>query len=201
MVSMMFEKNQKSEQEKFYYDIITGSMYSVNFLRNISEGIFHPEHNTLTIGEFYDQWIRKNDLPHDSIIPYNFGVIFGYLYCGLVLPKTKFDFLIPEDSILEVGSDWYLSSPKFNYPLNPNPTVVDVIRRIRNSLSHGSFTIKIDHNSNSDFENQMIILFHDEKRDKKKKLMDTFDIELSLFQLSKLITKIQGIIRHHVLDE
>ena len=42
-------------QEKIAMDIFTGSMYSLNFLKNVTTAIFDQELQSLKISEVYDQ--------------------------------------------------------------------------------------------------------------------------------------------------
>lgn len=75
-------------QEKLAMDIVTGCMYSSNFLKNISVAIFDPNLKSLGIGEVYDQWLRKCGFP-TGVIPYNLGSIIGYIYCGILLRYSQ----------------------------------------------------------------------------------------------------------------
>ena len=45
-----------SIKEKAIMDIVTGSIYSLNFLKNITEAIFDLRLQSLSVGEVYEQY-------------------------------------------------------------------------------------------------------------------------------------------------
>lgn len=193
-------------QEKIAMDILTGSMYSVNFLRNITTAIFDPKLQSLKVGEIYDQWLRMTGLSeiHDKQripIPYNYGAIIGSLYCGVLLAKEKWFDLLPEDKIDGSSPDWGFSSIKCTAPQEPAPTIKYVFKRIRNALGHGNILIDVPVNVQKnrsdkyDFEKKVTLKFHDENI---RKPGDTFDIEITLFELSTAIKKFHSITYPHV---
>lgn len=47
------------EIDKIVMDIISGNMYSLNFLRNISVAIFDQQIKHITVQEFYAEWLKK----------------------------------------------------------------------------------------------------------------------------------------------
>ena len=196
-------------QEEIAMDILTGSMYSVNFLKNITTAIFDPKLQSLKVGEIYDQWLRMTGLSeiHDKQripIPYNYGAIIGYLYCGVLLAKEKWFDLLPEDKIDGSSSDWGFSSSKCSAPQEPSPTIKYVFKRIRNALGHGNILIDVpvdvqkNKTDKSDFEKKITLKFHDENM---RKPGDTFDIEITLFALSTAIEKFHGIACPHVIGK
>lgn len=193
-------------QEKMAMDILTGSMYSLNFLRNITTAIFDPKLQSLTLGEVYDQWLRMTGLSevHETQhipIPYNFGAIIGYLYCGVLLAKEKWFDLLPEDMIDGSSPDWGFSSITYSAPQEPSPTIKYVFKRIRNALGHGHVLIDIpsdllrNESDKYDFEKKVTMKFHDENQ---RRPGDTFDIEITLFGLSTAVKKFHSIAYPHV---
>lgn len=197
------ENDNDLVQEKLAMDIITGSMYSTNLLRNFTVAIFDPNLKSLTIGEFYNQWKKMCGFPEsfNTYIPYSFGSIVGYLYCGILLSKEKWFDLLPEDKIDEASSDWGFSSVTYSCSRNPSPTIKYAIRRMRNALGHGNILFNVpsgiqrDKNDKDDFEKTVTLKFHDEDL---KKPGDTFDIEISLFGLANAIKKFYSITYKHV---
>ena len=83
------------QTDKLAMDIISGSMYSLNFLRNISMAIFDKRIKDMTVREFHAAWLKKATYTEHSV-PYCLGSILGYLYCGILLSKER----------------WYVSCPK-----------------------------------------------------------------------------------------
>lgn len=200
------DPNEDMVQEKIAMDILTGSMYSLNFLKNITTAIFDPKLQSLKVGEIYDQWLRMTGLSeihetHRIPIPYNFGSIIGYLYCGVLLAKEKwFDFL-PEDKIDGSSPDWGFSSITYSAPQEPSPTIKYVFKRIRNALGHGHILIDVpidvqkNESDKYDFEKKITLKFHDENQ---RKPGDTFDIEITLLGISTAIKKFHSITYPHV---
>ena len=46
-------------KERDAVDNITNAMLSLSFLESISEFIFSNRRNSLTVGQFYDEWLKK----------------------------------------------------------------------------------------------------------------------------------------------
>ncbi|MGD0283485.1 MAG: HEPN family nuclease [Dissulfurispiraceae bacterium] len=201
--------NEDTVQEKVAMAILTGSMYSLNFLKNITTAIFDPKLQLLTVSEIYDQWLRMTGLSkihetHHIPIPYNFGSIFGGLYCGVLLAKEKWFDLLPEDKIDGSSADWGFSSIKYSAPQEPSPTIKYVFKRIRNALGHGHIFIDVpigvqkNEKDKDDFEKTITLKFHDENQ---RKPGDTFDIEITLFGLYTAIKKFHSIAYSHVTEK
>lgn len=187
-------------QEKLIMDVLTSSMHSLNFLKNITMAIYDPKLQSLSVWEIYNQWLRKFGSPH---VPYSFGVIIGYLYCGILLAKEAWLELLPEVKIEDASPDWGFSSATYSSPQEPYPTVKYAIRRMRNALGHGHFLINVpsdiqkNENDKEDFEKKVTLKFHDENI---RTPGDTFDIEISLFGLTSAIKKFHGLAYAHVLS-
>ena len=192
------EKDNDLIQEKLAMDIFTSSMYSLNFLKNITVAIFDPELKSLKVGDIYSQWLKKSgfskiDTAHT---PYSLGAIIGYLYCGILLAKEKWFDLLPEEKIEDASPDWGFSSVNYRSPQESSPTIKYAIRRMRNALGHGNILFNVpngiyrDKSDKYDFEKKVSIKFHDENI---RKPGDTFDIEISLFGLTNAIKKFHRI--------
>lgn len=191
-------------QEKIAMDILTGSMYSLNFLKSITTAVFDPTLESLTVRELYNQWLRKtgfSDIREAPHIPYNFGAIIGYLYCGILLAKENWYDLLPEDKIAGSSPDWGFSTATYFAPQEPCPTIKYAFSRIRNALGHGHILINVptdirrDKNDKEDFEKKIALKFHDVN---KYKPGDTFDIEITLLGLVTAIKKFHSITYAHV---
>lgn len=197
------EKDNDLLQEKNVMDIVTGSMYSLSFLRNITEAVFDPNLKTLTVGEFYEQWLQMCGIPREviGITPLSIGSIMGYLYCGILLAKEQWFDLLPNEKINDASPDWGFSSAVYSCPREFNPTIKYAIRRIRNALGHGNIFIQVpkdiqrNRKDKHDFEKKITIKFHDENL---RDTGDTFDIEITVFGLAKAIKRFHGIAYEHV---
>ena len=190
----------KSLKEKTIMDVITGSIYSLNFLRNISEAIFEPGLQSLKVGELYEQWLKVCGYPR-GIIPYNFGAILGNLYCGILLSKEQWFDLLPEHNIDELSSEWGFLSATY-FPQKPSPTIKYAFRRMRNALGHGNIffnfpsAAKRNRKDEADFEKKLTVKFYDED---KRKPGDFFIIENSLFGLLTAIREFHKLAHEYVI--
>ena len=188
--------------DKLTMDIISGSMYSLNFLRNISVAIFDPRIEDMTVREFHTAWLKKAKYTEHSV-PYCLGSILGYLYCGILLSKERWYDLLPEDPINNAPSEWGLAGVKYHSPKTPNPSIKDTIRRMRNALGHGNTSINVPpdldyRKSEFEFEKRTFITFHDKNWKDKS---DVFEIEISIDGLSKLVKTFQGLVYPEIIKD
>lgn len=190
------------ELDKITMDIISGSMYSLNFLRNMSVAIFDQRINDITVREFYAEWLKKSKYTEHSV-PYCLGSIFGYLYCGILLSNERWDALLPEDCIEDAPAEWGLAGVTYNSPKQPAPTIKDTIRKMRNALGHGNFSINVPHDldylkNEFEFEKRTSVKFY------KKNPRDgsfVFEIEISIEGLSMLVKKFHAIAYQEIIKD
>lgn len=184
--------------DKIAMDIISGSMYSLNFLRNISVAIFDQRIMDMTVREFYTAWLKKSKFTQHSV-PYCLGSIFGYLYCGILLSKERWYDLLPEVCIKDAPAEWGLVGVKYNSPKKADPSIKYTIRRIRNALAHGNISINVPHDldyrkDEFEFEKRTTVKFYDKDQ-------DVFEIELSIEGLSTLVKKFQEIAYREIIKD
>jgi hypothetical protein len=196
-------KADELAQEELAMDILTGSMYSINFLKNITLAIFDPDLESQTVGETYTQWLKKCNLYETNTlhIPYSLGSIIGYLYCGILLAKEKWYDLLPEENINSASPDWGFSSINYSSPKKPSPTIKDIFKRMRNALGHGHIVFNVpsnfqrDYKDKDDFEKKVTLKLHDVNM---KDPGDTFDIEIPLLGHAIAVKKFHSIAYAHV---
>lgn len=183
------------QPDKLTMDILSGSMYSLNFLRNISVAIFDKEVENMTVRNFHSVWLKDTEYT-DHSVPYNLGSIMGYFYCGILLAKEKWYDFLPDDSLKDAADEWGLAEANCTSPKKPDPSVKYVVRRMKNALGHGNIAFNVPHDldykkDEFDFEKRGSIVFKDENfRDKS----DVFCIEVSIYHLIKLITKFHEVV-------
>ena len=176
-------------------DILSGSMYSLNFLRNISVAILDKTIEDMTVRDFHSVWLKDTNYT-DHSVPYCLGSIMGYLYCGILLAKEKWYEFLPDDSLKDATDEWGLAEAKCTSPKKQDPSVKYVVRRMRNALGHGNITINVPHDldykkDEFDFEKRSSIVFKDENvRDKS----DVFCIEVPIYSLITLITTFHEVV-------
>lgn len=193
----------KLDNDKISMEIVTGSMYSLNLLRNLTVAIFSPELKSMTIGEFYEQWLEKCNHPQHST-PYSLGSVMGYLYCGILLAKEQWYDLLPSEKIAQAASEWGFSSATYTSSKKKNPSIKYAIRCMRNALGHGNilFNVPSDLGKNKEdkleFEKRVTIkFFHKEERDPT----DIFEIEMPLLDLTTVIKKFHSIAYQKVIKK
>ena len=170
---------QKLGDERDYIDIMTDMGYSANLLEAMSLAISKPEFRTIPIGTFYSLWMKKNKL-EELISPYNFGVIIAELYCSLVFAKENWIDLLPD---VQFDDYFGIKTTEYSFPQKHNPKLRDVVRRIRNSLSHSNFKIELSRNRKyPELFYDAYIIFEDKN---PKNSDDTFSIKLQVEQLKK----------------
>ena len=183
------------DKEKDALDFITSSMFSLGFLKNISDIIFSPNKYKVTVGQFYDQWI-KNCGAQNIKIPFSLGAILGDLYCGILFAKENWIDLLPDVDFRSVDPKWGISGLTFTASKVTNPNLKYLVKRIRNALGHGNIEVNVPKGiEKNEITAKVTIDFHDENmRDSS----DTFDMTCSLDQLSTFVKEFQSIIHSHV---
>ncbi|PKO02873.1 MAG: hypothetical protein CVU43_05490 [Chloroflexi bacterium HGW-Chloroflexi-5] len=189
------------ESDRLSMDIISGSMYSLNFLRNISVAIIDQNIQDMTVRAFHAAWLKKAKST-DRSVPYCLGSIVGYLYCGILLSKECWYDLLPDEPLENAPPEWGFAGAKYNSPKKPKPTIKYVVRRIRNALGHGNIKINVPHNldyrkDEVDFERRILIRFYDEDYQDKS---DVFDIEMSIKDLSALVKMFQSFVYPQIIN-
>ena len=121
----------------------THCMHSVAFLFDITDAIFSEESYEISVGAFYDEWLKQVGAPRPKITPFNPGVFNAYLYVGILLAKERWFDLLPDEPIDKSEPDWGLHEANVTAPKEPNPTIRYVVRRIRNSLGHARHDVNI----------------------------------------------------------
>lgn len=184
------------EQEKDAVDFITNCMFSLSFLESISDIIFSSNKNSLTVGQFYDNFLKKSGATKPKI-PYNQGAVLGYLYCGILFAKEHWFDLLPDVDLANADPKWGLSGLACIAPKMIKPSLKDTVRRIRNALGHGNVDITVpkDIKDRTELMTRVTIHFHDENM---KDSSDTFDIIPNLKQLYEFVKTFQSEIHQHV---
>lgn len=193
----------KLDNENISMDIVTGSMYSLNLLRNLTVAIFNPELKSLTIGEFYEQWLKK--CKHSQrLAPYSLGSIMGYLYCGILLAKEQWYALIPNEKIDQAPHEWGFSSATYTSSKRKEPSIKYAVRRMRNALGHGNILFNVpsdlgkDKDDKLEFEKRITVKFFDKD---KKDHTDIFEIEMPLLHLTMMVKKFHSTAYQQVIKK
>jgi len=181
------------EEEKDSIDLVTNSMFSISFLDTITLAIFNSNTNSVSLIDFYKDWLHKIGVSKPKI-PFNLGIFSGYLFCGLLITKENWSNLLPDKAISTLNPEWGLSEISCLPLSNNDPRLPQFIRHIRNALSHANFTIQMPkpEEINGDL-NKMHL-----KTKWTFKDSDCFEVTLTMIQLEKLIKKFQGVVHQDV---
>ena len=180
------------DEERNSIDLVTDSMYSTDFLDQITAQIFSPN-NRITVIDFYDQWLKKTEAVEKKI-PFSPGAIAGYLYCGLVLTREIWDDLLPKCKLKDLDPEWGLDGVSFvtsKGPKSDEEELAFVTKRLRNSVSHGNISLiirnaaEIKKNRNK-IHDQVDWTFKDVNLFDPK---DTFEITLTMRRIETFIKK------------
>lgn len=186
------------ESEKDAIDLVTNSMFSVDFLKEISDLIFSGKGSEISVSEFYTQWLA-NSGSKEHKIPFNLGILTSYLYTGILLTRERWFDLIPNDSPDENLADWGLLQIEYQAPKKANPSINYVIRRIRNSLGHGNIKVDVPEGirDKSELMSKVYFEFYDVNM---RDTTDTFHARANLNALSTIIRKLQGVAHKDVRE-
>jgi len=184
-------------EEKNAIDNITTCMFSIGFLHEITTNILNSDKNKESLIDFYASWLKNRKA--NNLLPISPGIILGYLYVGIVYAKENWVDLIPDTPIQKSGHEWSLYSYTPNCPKEPNPTLKYVVRRIRNSLSHGYARTIVP--STKDQKEQFENIAMEFKDINQKDFNDTFIIEIKLVDIQIFIKQFQSVIWQKIMDK
>lgn len=182
--------------ERDHVDRVTEAMHSLSFLLDASNVIFGIKRDSVTLGQFYDSWLRSSGAPQHKI-PFSLGAILGYLCCGILFAKEHWFDLVPDVLMGDLSMDWVLSEVRgsVSAPKAKAVTARYVVRRIRNALGHGSIEVLSEAKERSQLLTHTSIVFRDVDFYDPA---DTFDATASLDVLTRFIKRFQHEIHQHV---
>lgn len=122
-----------------------------------------------SLESFYSAFCEKNnlDIEEGKNVIFTPATLLGYLYSSFILPQQTFYNRIPQEE--ELNEDWGIT-----IELNPqnNKTINNILRRLRNALSHGNIEI----------HRGFRIIFYDDTRGdvRYSKVFDNYHFKASL---------------------
>ena len=173
------KKNPTKEEQEEIMDFIVcqGAMFSHSFLQKYSKQLLKDPKRSLE--DFHNEWLKTISDNPTGAIPFGPGATLGYLFVGIAYAKEKWFDIIPDiDPALDTR--WGLDKISISTPNETKPiTVKYIVRRIRNSLDHGNFTIKYGNMLTDTFLDGITIHFHDNTMSKD----NPFDMDCTLRQV------------------
>lgn len=176
------------EEERNAIDYVTQAMLSTAFLHNITEVIFSPQADRVTVGSFYRQWLAHVEAPEVKI-PFSPGAVLGYLMVGILWTKEHWHDFVPDVDLKNADPEWGLTGCKPVAPKCANPTLRYAVRRIRNSMGHGRAILHVPADVKKEtFLQKATLTFKDTNQ---RDAADTFEMTATLDELSHFVKKFQ----------
>lgn len=189
---------QDIEMEKDSIDFVTAMMKSADFLKCISDTIFSEDGSgkRISVEDFYIEWKQARGFKED-VIPFNLGVIVGYMYCGILLTKEKWYNQLPTTELKYLDESYGISANSVKIP-QKDITFRDAVRRIRNALGHGHMKVDIPEDvfTKEELLTKASFTFWDE--DAKG---DAFEATIKINEMVSLVKKIHSLSHSHVRNK
>lgn len=189
---------QDFEDEKNAIDLITDSMFSLDFLKFYTDSLADPSLNQKSVEYLYSFWLGNRHIPISRPkIPFSMGAILGYLYVGILFAKEGWYGLLP-DQALARSAAWGVDTLIIHNPCDPNIKLPAFARRLRNSLGHGMIKINVPMDGTftpDNVEETVTVTFKDiNPKDQK----DIFEATMKISEIEKFIQQFQRLIYHNV---
>ena len=169
------------QNERAGVDAVTMMMNSASYLAALTQRLASPELRLQSIGAFHDEFIAAG--VSANFTPFHEGTIYAYLYLGILYTRENWRDVVPDKKL----AFW---------SINPNRLVSRkkdfglhyFVRRVRNSLGHGSFEMAIPPGTGlSELWTSVTITFTDVDPNNPR---DKFEVELPLGQAIFLAKKL-----------
>jgi hypothetical protein len=170
------------EDERFAVDYVTHGLLSASLLAQFVQLLYSDKRDTMTIGQFYDRFSAT----HQSrrFRPFNEGVVLSFMYLGLLFARENWPDLVPDDALPR----WNILPVRLAIGKCPQPTLKYLVRRLRNSLVHGTPTITVPVGTTTENMAKAVTLTF--KDTNPKDTADTFEAELTMedtFHIAKML--------------
>jgi len=131
-------------EDAMLFDLITYSYRTFALINDFTNALLSEvEHGTVgPASEFYFPWCEKR-LAGKHEVPLNKGTVWMISSAVIVSSKERWLSFLPNTPISLIDSEWGLTECRLDYPSNPDPSIKDIVWKIRNSLSHTDFTVKV----------------------------------------------------------
>lgn len=165
------------------FDLLTYSYRSYALISDLTDMLISEteQKSKGPATQFYFKWCDKR-LEGKYEIPFNKGTVWMITSVIIVTSKERWLKLLPETPISESSHEWGLLEARLSYPTDPNPSIRKIVQKIRNSISHSDFDVKVGREGTS-----WDVLLKETTftfRDSREK--GGFELEISLSSLSKL---------------
>jgi len=189
----------KSSSNQELFKIITSAYSSIIVIMELSDCL--DKSSKLTVHDFFSQ-IAKTHLHGKHQDPFNPGVFLMSSYLSLVLGKEKWKKILPDVPAKSSPEEWVICKCKFSDSKKTDPSLKEVIHRMRNGFAHGHIDCNVPRDPNSmskkDLLRNTMFTIKDGSNKSKK---GTFSIEISALNLWSLnVTYFNKIGEHEELN-
>jgi hypothetical protein len=169
-------------QERKLFEIMTSAYKSMVLIYELSREL--EKTSSCDLKEFYK---RVTNAPSGKYRdPFDPSLIVMSSYISLVLGKQKWNCILPDEPARSSPEEWEICKCNFTNVCDPNPSLKEVIRRMRNGIAHGRIDCIIPKNLNisqTELLKKTIFIIQDKKNDNAEV---TFSIEISALNLWNL---------------
>lgn len=112
----------------------------------------------------------------------------------IVTSKEHWLDFLPDTPISESEAEWGLREARLSYPLKPDPSIKEVVWKIRNAIAHSDFSVKVGRNGTpwKVLLKETTFIFKDSRG------REPFEFEISMSDLSNLTAMIYITIQKHI---
>jgi hypothetical protein len=170
-----------TDEDLWLFDLLTLAYRSFTIITDLTDILIFDEKNESPATQFYFKWCETR-LNGKYEIPLNPGTIWMISSTIIVNSKERWLHLLPKTPLSEIGPEWGLKDIKLHYLSNPDPSISEIVHKIRNAISHSDFVFKIGREEApwDVFLKESTFTFKDSRGE------DLFELEISMSDLSKL---------------
>ena len=171
-------------QDQKLFSLMTSAWSSLIIIKELSDSLNSSTNQT--VHDFYIQCAKRH-FNGEKKDPLNPGVVLISSYLSLVLGKQKWEEILPDVPAKNSPEEWQICKCIYNDSKKENPSLKDVIRRMRNGVSHGRIKYDIPEQPNNMSIKELLekTMFTIEDINETRK-NDTFSIEISALALWSL---------------
>ena len=183
----------------YYVELLNNNLDTFDLLMNLDSVLWDQTENSITVNDFFEKW--KCGGRKSASYNINLGMnLIRTLYCGFVIPKEKYETLLPEVPLDSTEIyEWFGHDSNWKIKVEEKD-LKSCIRRIRNSIAH--FYIYIDfpkeYTASSRILKNTTVMFKDRKN---KQMPFTFEVKFTVDQLIKIMTKISDLVKEYDIYE
>lgn len=177
------------------YDVLTFAYHNFTLIYDMNKKLqsdaLNRKKSPLT--QYYYEWCEKRLPVKSHPLPLNPGTMWMLASVIIINCIPKWRKFLPKTRISQSASEWGLKRARLSFPKDPDPSIKRVVEKIRNSIAHSRFDIKIE-DINVPWEvliNETTFTFKDK---------DDFEIEVSVVDLSKLSASIYETIGQYITE-